>query len=106
MANFSAAVAFQVIGLCTSLKMTDTSDYVGNSEGYSISNIKSKTFTFRDGTGATLLTQTGDKNLNSLTLPTNLLTLNIVAELILVLDEPYNTIYSTSSSFVVPCLGV
>jgi len=103
MANFSATLSFQTIGLCQSLKITDTSNYGSNDEGYTESNVQSKKFIVRYG--SFYMEKTVAANVYEFDVPISLLDLNIIVELIILIG-PGNSPYGIQVSQIVPCIGI
>lgn len=106
MPNFSASQSFSTQGLCETFKANDTSDYMGNSEGYSLSDVDYKIWTFRNASGAIIKQETVAANVMSSSISISLLTLSITVELIVRLGNGINQTYSVQNSLLIPCIGV
>lgn len=103
---FSPSLSFSVTGLCQTLIATDTTNYTNNDQGYDESKVADKTFTFRDGTGAIIKTETIAANVYSSSVAISLLTLNISVSLSVRLGAGINQEYLVSNALLIPCLGV
>jgi len=107
MANFSVSLSFQTIGLCEKLRVTDVSDYLTNTEGYTISDVSFKNFIVRNGVGTILYQEIAALNTKMVfEVPISLLTLNISVELGVYLGAPINQGYGSTNALIVACLGI
>jgi len=105
MANFSATQSFQTQGLCEKIISTDTSDYVGNTEGYTEDDIEYRRWTFRNSSGTIIKTfETDNKTIRSCDCAISLLTLNISIELLVRFDN--NQSFGVQNTLLLACLGL
>lgn len=107
MANFSAAQSISVTGLCANLVSTDTTDYLTNVEGITISDVIGKTWNFKNSSGTTVKTVTTNNTVSSASCPITLLSINMSVELYITVNKDgTENVFSVRNNILIGCLGV
>jgi len=106
MANFVASQSFSVIGLCETLRVTDSSDYIGNIEGYTEADVQFRKFTFRNSSGTIVKSETFTDATKQSSVAISLLTINMSCTLDIFFGAPLNLGYQAQQTFTLACLGI